>query len=87
MKTNNTYNVVITNEASNYTSTKYNTTLTGFTSSEAASNAAREALRDIAGELGKGEKVFFSETLNAWILASSSRGISGSVWLLTAKVV
>ena len=87
MKANNTYNVVIANEAYNFTSTKYNTTLTGFTSSEAASKAAREALRDIAGEMGKGEKVFFSETLNAWILASPSRGIAGSVWYLTAKVV
>ena len=87
MKANNTYNVIIANEAYNFTSTKYNTILTGFTSSEAASNAAREALRDIAGEMGKGEKVLYSEALNAWILSSSSRGIAGSVWYLTAKVV
>ena len=86
MKANNTYNVVIANEACNFTSTKYNTTLTGFTSSEAASNAAREALRDIAGEMGKGEKVFYSETLNAWILASASRRFTGSVWLIVAKI-
>ena len=86
MKANSTYSVVIANEACNFTATKYNTTLTGFTSSEAASNAAREALRDIAGEMGKGEKVFYSETLGAWILSSSSRGIAGSVWLIVAKI-
>lgn len=80
------FNVVIANEAYNFTATKYNTTLTGFTSFEAASNAAREALRDIAGEMGKGERVFYSEILNAWILASARR-YYGSVWLITAKIV
>lgn len=74
------YKVTISNEASDYTSTKYNNTLTGFTSEEAASKAAKEALRDAAGEINKGVKVFYSETLNAWVLANNGN------WLLVAKV-
>lgn len=75
-----TYHIIIANEASNYTSTKYNNTLTGFTSEEAASNAAKEALRDAAGEINKGAKVFYSEALNAWVLANNGN------WLLVAKI-
>ena len=68
MEANNTYNVVIANEACNFTATKFNTTLTGF-AHEAAHNAAKEALRDIAGELGYfNYKVIYSSTLDAWVL-------------------
>lgn len=74
------YKVTISNEASNYTSTKYNNTLNGFTSEEAASKAAKQALRDAAGEMNKGAKVFYSETLNAWVLANNGN------WLLVAKI-
>ena len=74
------YKVTITSETSNFTSTKYNNTLKGFTSEEAASKAAKEALRDAAGEMNKGAKVFYSETLNAWILANNG------YWLLVAKI-
>ena len=74
------YKVTIFNEASNYTSTKYNNTLNGFTSEEAASKAAKQALRDAAGEMDKGAKIFYSETLNAWVLANNSN------WLLVAKI-
>lgn len=74
------YKVKISNEASNYTSTKYNNTLTGFTSEEAASKAAKQALRDAAGEMNKGAKVFYSETLNAWVLANNGN------YLLVAKI-
>lgn len=74
------YKVTISNEAHNYTSTKYNNTLTGFTSEEAASKAAKEALRDAAGELMKWDAICYVETLNAWVLANNGN------WLLVAKV-
>lgn len=75
-----TYKVTIANEASNYTSTKYNDTLNGFTSEEAASKAAKQALRDAAGELMKWDAICYIETLNAWVLANNGN------WLLVAKV-
>lgn len=75
-----TYRIIITNEASNYTSTKYNNTLNGFTSEEAASKAAKQALRDAAGELMKWDTICYIETLNAWVLANNGN------WLLVAKI-
>lgn len=75
-----TYRIIIANEASNFTSTKYNTTLNGFTSEEAASKAAKQALRDAAGELMKWDAICYIETLNAWVLANNGN------WLLVAKV-
>lgn len=75
-----TYKVTISNEANNYTDTKYNNTLTGFTSEEAASKAAKEALRDAAGELMKWDAICYIETLNAWVLANNGH------WLLVAKI-
>ena len=82
MKANNTYNVVIANEAYSFTSTKYNTTLTGF-EYEAAHNAAKEALRDIAGELGYfNYKVIYSPTLDAWTLTNKKT----QAIIMTAKI-
>lgn len=83
MKANNTYNVVIANEAYNFTPTKYNTILTGFASVEDANNAAYEALRDIQGEIGynKTEKRY-NETLGVWVLYNPNTG----AWLITAKI-
>lgn len=83
MKANNTYNVVIVNEACNFTATKYNTTLTGFTTVEDADNAAWQALRDIQDEIGynKTEKRY-NETLGVWVLYNPNNG----AWLLTAKI-
>lgn len=82
MKANNTYNVVIANEAHNFTATKYNTTLTGF-ECEAAHNAAKEALRDIAGELGYfNYKVIYSPTLDAWTLTNKKT----QAIIMTAKI-
>ncbi len=79
-----TYNVVIANEAYNFTATKYNTTLTGFASVEDADNAAYEALRDIRGEIGynKTEKRY-NEVLGVWVLYNPNTG----AWLITAKVI
>lgn len=74
------YKVTISNEANNYTNTKYNNTLNGFTSEEAASKAAKEALRDAAGELMKWDAICYIETLNAWVLANNGN------WLLVAKI-
>ncbi len=76
------FQVVIANEKDYYTNEKYNTVLTGFTSDEEASKSAFQTLRDIAGEMGKGSKVFFSETLGVWVLYNSNTGS----WLLTAKI-
>ena len=75
-----TYRIIIANEASNYTSTKYNNTLNGFTSEEAASKAAKQALRDAAGELMKWDAICYIETLNTWVLANNGN------WLLVAKI-
>lgn len=74
------YKVTISNEASNYTSTKYNNTLKGFASEDAASKAAKQALRDAAGELMKWDAICYIETLNAWVLANNGN------WLLVAKI-
>ncbi len=74
-----TYKVTITNE--DYTDTKHNTTLTGFATVEAASKAAKEAARDIAGELASA-KVIYSETLNAFVVVNPNSG----AWLIVAKV-
>ena len=73
------YKVTISNE--DYTDTKHNTTLTGFASVEAASKAAKEAARDIAGELTN-VKVIYSETLNAYVVVNPNSG----AWLVIAKV-
>ena len=83
MKANNIYNVIIANEAYNFTATKYNTILTGFASVEDANNAAYEALRDIQGEIGynKTEKRY-NETLGVWVLYNPNTG----AWLMTAKI-
>lgn len=74
------YKVTISNEASNYTSTKYNNTLKGFATEDVASKAAKQALRDAAGELMKWDAICYIETLNAWVLANNGN------WLLVAKI-